>query len=139
MTIAEIEALMDTQFPDWRSFSNIEGLADDVITLRMPFKTTLLRAGGTVSGPALMGLADTAAYFITLALAGPVLHAATSSLAINFLARPQPGDVIAVARMLRLGRRLAVSTVEMRSQGSEDLVAHATVTYALPGAASGMA
>ena len=135
MTIAEIEALMDRHFPDWRNFSRIEALGDRELTLRMPFKTQLLRAGGTISGPALMALADTAAYFMTLALAGPVPGAATANLDIHFLARPKPGDVIAVARILRLGRRLAVSTVELRSEGSDDVVAHATVTYALPNAA----
>jgi uncharacterized protein (TIGR00369 family) len=132
MTVAEIEALMDRHFPDWRNFSRIEKLEGRELTLRMPFKSQLLRAGGTISGPALMALADTAAYFMTLALAGPVPHAATANLDIHFLARPRAADVIAVARMLRLGRRLAVSTVELRSEGSDDVVAHATVTYALP-------
>ncbi|MBA3397826.1 MAG: PaaI family thioesterase [Deltaproteobacteria bacterium] len=132
MTIADIEALMDRHFPDWRNFSTLEGLTDRELTLRMPFKTQLLRTGGTISGPAMMALADTAAYFMTLALAGPVPGAATANLDIHFLARPRPGDIIATARMLRLGRRLAVSTVELRSDGSEDVVAHATVTYALP-------
>lgn len=132
MTIADIEALMDSHFPDWRNFSTIAALTDREITLRMPFRSQLLRAGGTISGPALMALADTAAYFMTLALAGPVAHAATANLDIHFLARPKPTDVIAVARMLRLGRRLSVCTVELRSDGSDDIVAHATVTYALP-------
>jgi len=132
MTIAELEALMDSHFPDWRNFSTIEALTERELTLRMPFKTQLLRTGGTISGPSLMALADTAAYFMTMALAGPVAHAATANLDIHFLARPKPVDVIATARMLRLGRRLAVSTVELRSDGSDDVVAHATVTYALP-------
>jgi uncharacterized protein (TIGR00369 family) len=132
MTIAEIEALMDRHFPDWRNFSKIEALGERELTLRMPFKTQLLRAGGTISGPALMALADTAAYFMTLALAGPVPGAATANLDIHFLQRPKADDVIAIARMLRLGRRLAVSTVELKS--GEDVVAHATVTYALPNA-----
>jgi acyl-coenzyme A thioesterase PaaI-like protein len=90
----------------------------------------LMRAGGTISGPALMLLADTAAYFLTLALAGPVPSAATANLDIHFLVRPKPGDIVAIATMLRLGRRLAVSKVDLRS--GDDLVAHATVTYALP-------
>ena len=132
LTVAEIEALMDQGFPDWRKFSTIEGQAGRELTLRMPFRPQLMRAGGTISGPALMGLADTAAYLLTLALAGPVPHAATANLSIHFLARPQPADVLATARMMRLGRRLAVSTVELRSDGSDDVVAHATVTYALP-------
>lgn len=134
MTLAEIEALMDRHFPDWRNFTRLEELTDTELRLRMPFKPELLRAGGTISGPALMGLADTGAYFLVLALAGPVATATTANLDIHFLSRPKAADVVAVVRMLRLGKRLAVSTVEMRSEGSDEIVAHATVTYALPAA-----
>ena len=130
LTIADIEALMDAGFPDWRRFSEITGLTDHAITLRMPFRPDLVRAGGTISGPALMALADTAAYFVTLAHAGPVPSAATANLDIHFLSRPKPADITATATMLRLGRRLAVSKVDLFS--GDELVAHATVTYALP-------
>lgn len=130
MTIDEIEALMDNGFPSWRDFSKIIALGDNDITLEMPFRRDLLRAGGTISGPALMALADTAAYFLTLAHAGPVASAATANLDIAFLRRPQPAAIRAVATMLRLGRRLSVARVDMLS--GDDLVAHATVTYALP-------
>ena len=130
MTIAEIEALMDRGFPSWRDFSQILALGDNDITLAMPFRPDLVRSGGTISGPALMALADTAAYFLTLSQAGPVASAATANLDIAFLRRPKPAAIRAVATMLRLGRRLSVSRVDMLSGG--DLVAHATVTYALP-------
>ncbi len=130
MTIAEIETLMDQSFPDWRVFSKIVALGERDLTLRMPFRKDLLRAGGTISGPALMALADTAAYFLTLAHAGPVPSAATANLDIHFLSRPRPDDIVAVATMLRLGRRLAVTKVDLLS--GDELVAHATVTYALP-------
>ena len=130
MTIAEIEALMDQGFPDWRSFSEIIGQGEKTLTVKMPFRKQMLRAGGTISGPAMMALADPAAYYLTLAEAGPVASAATANLDIHFLSRPQPVDVIATATLLRLGRRLSVSTVDLHS--GDDLVAHATVTYALP-------
>ena len=130
MTLPELEALMDRYFASWRSFSQIVALGDNDITVRMPFRSDLVRAGGTISGPALMALADTAAYFVTLAHAGPVPSAATANLDIHFLVRPQPGDIIATATMLRLGRRLAVAKVDLHS--GDQLVAHATVTYALP-------
>jgi uncharacterized protein (TIGR00369 family) len=130
LTIAELEALMDGGFPDWRNYCEITALGDHDVTLRMPFRPALLRAGGTISGPAMMGLADTAAYFCTLAQAGPVASAATANLDIHFLARPQPIDVTAVATMLRLGRRLSVCAVDLHA--GDDHVAHATVTYALP-------
>ena len=130
MTIAEIETLMDQTFPSWRMFSSIVGQGEHDLTLRMPFRKDLVRAGGTISGPALMALADTAAYYVTMVHAGPVPSAATANLDIHFLVRPKPADITAVATMLRLGRRLAVSKVDLLS--GDDLVAHATVTYALP-------
>ena len=89
MTIAEIEALMDKIFAGWRLFSSIVALGDNDITLEMPFRKELLRAGGTISDPAMMMLADTAAYFVTLAHAGPVASAATANLDIAFLRRPR--------------------------------------------------
>jgi uncharacterized protein (TIGR00369 family) len=132
LTIAELEALMDRHFTTWRSYSTIESHDHRELVLRMPFRKDLVRAGGTISGPAMMALADTAAYYLTLIYAGPVPEAATANLDIHFLARPQPIDMLATARLLRLGRRLAVSTVDIRSAGTDDVVAHATVTYALP-------
>jgi uncharacterized protein (TIGR00369 family) len=130
MTIAEIEQLIDQTFPAWRTFSSIVALGEQDMTLEMPFRPELLRAGGTISGPALMALADTSAYFLTLAHAGPVASAATANLDIHFLNRPKPAAIRAVATMLRLGRRLSVSRVDLLS--ADTLVAHATVTYALP-------
>jgi uncharacterized protein (TIGR00369 family) len=130
MTQAELEALMDQHFAGWRGFSTIVALGENDITVKMPFRKELMRAGGTISGPALMALADTAAYFVTLVHAGPLPGAATANLDIHFLVRPKPDDITATATMLRLGRRLAVSKVDIRSE--DKLVAHATVTYALP-------
>lgn len=130
MTQSEIEALMDQHFEGWRRFSEITALGENDITVSMPFRKDLVRAGGTISGPALMTLADTAAYFLTLAHAGPVPGAATANLDIHFLVRPRPDDITATATMLRLGRRLAVAKVDLHS--GDQLVAHATVTYALP-------
>jgi uncharacterized protein (TIGR00369 family) len=132
MTVADIEALMDQHFPDSRRMWTITELVEKRLALRMKFRPDLVRAGGTISGPAMMALADSAAYFLTLAHAGPMPHMATANLDIHFLARPRPADIIATAHLLRLGRRLAVSTVEIRSDGDDDIVAHSTVTYALP-------
>jgi uncharacterized protein (TIGR00369 family) len=130
LTQAELEALIDESYPTWRAFSTIVSVGERDLTTRMPFRKDLLRAGGTISGPALMALADTAAYYLTLVHAGPVPSAATANLDIHFLARPDPGDIVATATLLRLGRRLAVSAVDLHA--GDLLVAHATVTYALP-------
>src|SRR5438093_2951129 len=95
MTLPELEALIDQHFPTWRTYSTISELGDSDLKLRIPFRTEMVRAGGTISGPAMMALADTAAYYLTLAVAGPVPGAATANLDIHFLVRPKPQDMIA--------------------------------------------
>jgi len=79
-----------------------------------------------------MGLADRATYLLILARIGPVALAVTTSLNINFLAKPAACDLIADGRLLKLGKRLAVAEVTLRSDGEETIVAHATVTYSIP-------
>ena len=60
----------------------------------------------------------------------PVL--VTTNFSINFLRRPPPGDVVARARILKLGRRLAVGEVHLHAGEADDLVAHVTSTYSIP-------
>ncbi len=101
-------------------------------TLHMDFDARHTRAGGTVSGPALMTLADTAMYLVTLSVVGPEPLAVTSDLSIRFLRRPAPARVLAEARVLRAGRRLVVCEVALYSEGVEEPIAHVTGAYALP-------
>jgi uncharacterized protein (TIGR00369 family) len=91
-----------------------------------------LRPGGTVSGPVMMALADFTMYLAVLSAIGWVPLAVTTNLSINFLKRPGARDLIAEARLFKLGRRLAVGEVELRSDGDDDLVAHVTSTYSIP-------
>jgi uncharacterized protein (TIGR00369 family) len=132
LTIPEIEALSTKHFPEETRPWTITSLGERDLTLRLAFRSDFLRLGGTISGPAMMALADTAAYFLSMAHAGPYPNMATVNLDIHFLSRPDPVDVIATARLLRLGRRLVVTAIEIRSEGSDAVVAHATVTYAIP-------
>ncbi len=99
---------------------------------RAPYREDFLRPGGTISGPVLMGLADFAMYGAVLSMIGPVELAVTINLNINFLRRPPPGDILAEARVLKLGKRLAVGEVGLRRDADDDLVAHVTCTYSIP-------
>jgi uncharacterized protein (TIGR00369 family) len=93
----------------------------------------MLRPGGTVSGPTLMALADYAMYAVLLSAIGPVGLAVTTSLTINFLRKGAPGhDIHAAAKILKLGKRLAVGEVSLMSAASPDLIAHVTATYSIP-------
>jgi acyl-coenzyme A thioesterase PaaI-like protein len=79
-----------------------------------------------------MSLADAVAYLAVLAQIGPVALAVTTSLHIDFLRKPALVDLYAEGRLLKLGSRLAVVDVYLRSEGSEDAVAKAQVTYSIP-------
>ncbi len=100
--------------------------------LRQPFLPNLVRPGGTLSGPTMMGLADAAMYAAILSRLGKLEMAVTQNLNINFLTRPQPHDLLAEAHIIRLGRRSAVLEVALYSDGSDQMVAHVTGIYALP-------
>jgi len=132
MTADEIADFMKKFFPQARMPVEIEELREGFLRIRVPVTDRYLRPGGTVSGPALMTIADTAMYYLVLGMIGPVALALTTNLSINFLRAPKLADVIAEAEMLKLGKRLAVGQVTIYSDGSKDPVAHATVTYSIP-------
>ena len=110
----------------------VESVLPGKVTIRVPYRDEFIRPGGTISGPVLMAAADFAMYGVVLSLIGRVELAVTTSLNINFLRRPPPGDVLAKARILKLGRRLAVGEVFLHAGVGEDLVAHVTATYSIP-------
>lgn len=91
-----------------------------------------LRPGGTVSGPVMMALADFTMYLAVLSAVGWHPLAVTTTLTINFLKKPAARDVLAEARLIKLGKRLAFGEVELRADGDDELVAHVTSTYSLP-------
>ena len=137
MSVAELEEFLRVEFP--QSFgsgdTSIESADGTSCLLRQRYNDRMLRPGGTVSGPTLMALADCAMYVVLLSAIGPVGLAVTTSLNINFLRRGAPGqDVLAEARLLKLGKRLAVGEVNLLSGTSPDPIAHVTSTYSIPNA-----
>ena len=133
ITIDEFKAIMQESLPFAVTMgAEVVELAEGRAVFRLPYRADWLRPGGTISGPLLMGLADLAMYAVVLSLVGRVELAVTTNLNINFLRKPAPMDVIAEARMLKLGKRLAVGEVELFSEGDADMVAHVTATYSIP-------
>ena len=110
----------------------VERLEPGSVTARMPFDDNHLRPGGTIAGPLIMALADYAMYAVVHSLVGRAEPAVTASLNCNFLRRPGPADLVAEARILKLGRRLAVGQVTLYSEGDDQPVAHVTATYSIP-------
>ena len=130
-TTDEITRFMRQAFPG--SSFEIVTSGDRHATIRRPVTEADTRPGGTVSGPTLMALADTALYVAVHATLGITPHAVTSQLNIHFLRRPAGGKaVVAGCRLLRVGRSMAVGEVALYSEGEDEPVAHATGSYALP-------
>src|SRR5436305_12952318 len=136
MSVAELEEFLRREFPQAFGVGTslkIERADGESCLLRQRFSERMLRPGGTVSGPTLMALADCAMYVVLLSAIGPVGLAVTTNLTINFLRKGAPGhDVLAAARILKLGKRLAVGEVSLMSGTSPDPIAHVTATYSIP-------
>ena len=133
ITLDEFKAIMQESLPFAVMMgAEVVSLEKGRATFRLPYHADWLRPGGTISGPVLMGLADLAMYAVVLSAVGRIELAVTTNLNINFLRKPAAVDVIAEARMLKLGKRLAVGEVELFSEGDPDMVAHVTATYSIP-------
>lgn len=133
MDAEAIDAFFEAQFPQAVGFLKIEALSEGRVETRLSVTNAHLRPGGTVSGPTLMSVSDTVMYYLVLSHVGPVALAVTTHLGIDFLRRPRPdADILATGELLKLGKRLAMGRVTLRSEGDPAPVAHATVTYALP-------
>ena len=134
MSASELEERLARDFPQgsYGKRIRIEDVGPMTARLRYKADEKNLRPGGTVSGPTLMGFADGAVYVAILANIGWVPLAVTTSLNINFLKKPPPGDLIAECKLIKLGKRLAVGDVALRSAGEDELVAHCVATYSIP-------
>jgi uncharacterized protein (TIGR00369 family) len=135
MTADEIGKLLHEVFP--QGFYpgcglTIERVEHANVSIRRHFHEDYIRPGGTISGPTMMELADFAMYVAVFSAIGPQPLAVTTNLNINFLRKPGKGDLIANARLLKVGKRLAVGEVEILSDGISEPVAHVTSTYSIP-------
>jgi uncharacterized protein (TIGR00369 family) len=135
MTREEVEAFLDREFPQLhfggRVYS-VEEIGPSSARMRLQAGDQHLRPGSTVSGPTLMALVDYTLYVAILGAVGPVALAVTINLNVNFMRKPQPGLLVCDARLMKIGRRLAVGEASVRREGEADVLCHATGTYSLP-------
>jgi uncharacterized protein (TIGR00369 family) len=109
MTVDDLERFLAAEFP--QAFHPTSGLSIEAVwegggRVRQAYSEAFARPGGTISGPTMMALADVAMYVAILAAIGPVPLAVTTNLNINFLRKPARCDLLAEARLLKLGKRL---------------------------------
>ena len=62
-------------------------------------------------------MVDCGFYLLLLSRLGPVALAVTTNLNINFMRKPEPGDLLGEGRLLKLGKTLAVGDFTIWSEG----------------------
>ena len=132
MTREELRRFLEIEFPQAPAGITVDSVDDTTIRIRQKTLDQHLRPGGTVSGPTLMAMVDFGFYLLVLGRLGPVAHAVTTNLNINFMRKPEPVDLLGEGRLLKLGKSLAVGDFTVWSDGQKEPVAHATVTYSIP-------
>ncbi len=129
----ELMGYLDEVFPQVRDDFTVEDLSLGSVTMRLNVAERHLRPGGTVSGPSMFALADVAVYALVLAHLGAEALAVTTNASFDFMRKPESGrDLLGQARLLKLGRSLAVGDVLLFSEGKPEPVARSTMTYSIP-------
>jgi len=133
ISIDKFENLIRQQVPFIAALgAHLKKLGKGTATMRMSGKAEFLRPGDSVNGPVLVALVDVAMYAAIMSLIGRSEITLTTNLNINFLRPPPLGELVAEARMIKLGKRLAVMEATVFSEGHDEPVVHATGTYSIP-------
>jgi uncharacterized protein (TIGR00369 family) len=130
---AAAEKLLSSVFASWVQDLglSIESIGSHRAVLRMPFSDKLCRDNGIVCGQALMSLADTAMVFAVSSAAGDYLQMTTVDQTIHFMKPAMRADLLAEARVVRLGRTMAYGSISIAAEGDARPVAMAQTAYAL--------
>ena len=125
--------LLRTVFAAWvRDLDlSVETISASGAVLRLRFSDKLCRDNGVVCGQALMALADTAMVFAVSAAAGDYLPMTTVDQTIHFLRPAVRCDLLAEARVIRLGRTMAYGSITVTADNDPRPVAMAQTAYAL--------
>jgi len=128
-----IQTFLDRDFGPLGADFRMDRVDETGITLRLKVTPQHLRPGNVISGPSMFALADVAVYLAILSRIGMVPMTVTTNCSIDFMRMAAADrDLLAEARVLKLGRSLAVGDVLLYSEGLPDPVARAGLTYAIP-------
>jgi len=101
--------------------------------LRMPFSERLCRNGGIVCGQALMAFADTAMVIANLAANRGYRPMTTVDQTTHFMRPATASDVLADARVVRMGRTMSFGRVTLSSTTDNKPVAMVSSAFAMLG------
>jgi len=132
ITKKSLTDFLEREFPQVSQSFNILDISENNFSMSLKITDEHLRPGGTVSGPTMFLLADVTFYLATLNMIGLKSLTVTTNCSINFLRKPNQKDLISKARILKLGKTLSVGDVLIYSQGINEPVAHASLTYSIP-------
>ncbi|WP_085528316.1 PaaI family thioesterase [Maritimibacter sp. HL-12] len=133
MNLDDLRGFLARDFGQVADDFEILDVAPMHLVLRSHVQDRHLRPGGTVSGPTMFALADVGVYLAILAMVGPKALAVTTNCSIDFMRKPVAhANLRADVRLLKLGRVLAVGDVLIYSEGEEQPVARASLTYSIP-------
>jgi uncharacterized protein (TIGR00369 family) len=100
-------------------------------TLRMAFSERLCRHGGVVCGQALMALADTAMVIAILSASRGYRAMTTVDQTTHFMRAIAGSDVLADARVVRLGRTMSFGRVTLSSASDNKPAAMVSSAFAM--------
>lgn len=115
----------------WDLKLQAEHISAESLRLRLPYSDHIARPGGVVVGQAMMAMADTVMVLAICERLGRFATLATISLTTNFLRAAVRQDVIAEARVKKLGRTTAFGEVDFYVDGSNEPIAQALSTFAV--------
>ncbi len=99
--------------------------------LRMPFSERLCRHGGVICGQALMALADTSMVIAILSASRGFRPMTTVDQTTHFMRAVSSSDVLADARVVRLGRTMSFGRVTLIGAADDKPVAIVSSAFAM--------
>lgn len=130
MTPGEIEAIIHRGVPLGAVWGvRVLSATAEEASLELPYDATLLRPGDTVSGPAIMGLADMAMWAVLLAGSEGRDESLTANMHVNFLRTCGPGPIIATARLIKGQGRSIFGEIAIRRADSAEVAVHVTTSW----------
>lgn len=133
LSVEEMSHYLEQVFPQVKDDFDILSMDGTHTVVRLKLAERHLRPGGTVSGPSMFALADVSAYIATMARIGKEALTVTTNCSLDFMRKPEAGrDMIAHTELLKLGRSMSICHILIYSEGQQDPVARANMTYSIP-------